>query len=160
MNVLLPPNTEEMWKESSRRYQSVFTQSLCLCRGMLGDKSSPKEVGNQRKIHYWDSACLVRKLRNISSLCSLVAFQVWRLSTRCRRSGQEASGCLLRHAFRLFAAQTPACRGDSWRDWCLNSRLSRRHSSARLQHKDPVLLSKSSRCDEHSRCLIEAIRFI
>lgn len=86
----------------------VFLLSLCLCRGMLGDKSSPKEVGNQRKIHCWGSACLVRKLRNISSLCSLVAFQVWRLSTRCRRSGQEASGCLLRHAFRLFAAQTPA----------------------------------------------------
>lgn len=149
-----------MWKESSGQYQSVFSQSLCLYRGMLGDKSSPKEVWNQRKIRCWSSACLVRKLRNISSLCSLVAFQVWRLSIRCHHSCQEMSGCLLRHAFRLFTAQTPACRGDSWRDWCLNSRLSRRHGSARLQHKNPVFLSKSARCDEHSRCLIETLRFI
>lgn len=92
VNALLPPNSEEMWKESSRRYQSVFTQSLCLYAGMLADKSSPKEVWNQRRIRCWGSAWLLRKLRNISSLCSLVAFQVWRLSTRCRHSCQEHQG--------------------------------------------------------------------
>lgn len=125
--------TTKFWgnvKKSSRKYHNVFWQILCSYRGMLGDKSSPKEVWNQRMLCCWSSAGFVRKLRNISSLCFLVAFQVWRLSTRCRHSCQEISGCLLRHAFRLFKAQTPACRGDSWRDWCLNLRLSRRRGSA------------------------------
>lgn len=66
------------------------------------------------------------KLRNISSLCSLVAFQVWRLSTRCRHSCQEISGSSVTSRLPLLAAQTPACSGDSrLRDWRLDSRLSR-----------------------------------
>lgn len=65
------------------------------------------------------------KLRNISSLCSLVAFQVWRLSTRCRHSCQKISGSsvtsrlpLLRGPNSSLQRWLTPCVTDPWTRGC------------------------------------------
>lgn len=123
-----------MWKESSGKYQRVFSQSLCLYGGMLRDKSNPKEVWNQRKIRCWSSALswnwgifppsALRLPFKFDGYQGGASARVRKYQGACYVTGSASS-----------RPQTPACRCDSPRDWCLNPRLSRRHGSARLQHE-------------------------